>query len=60
MTIKAWLISLLLIGGIPGFFFMGPFGVTVPLIVPDVLQRSDRWVGFLWGAVAARLHPDDV
>lgn len=45
--------ELLMIGGIPGFFFMGPFGVTVPLIVPDVLERSDRWVGFLWGAFGA-------
>ena len=52
--------ELLLVGGIPGFFFMGPFGVTVPLIVPDVLQRSDRWVGFLWGAFGAGIFVGSV
>ncbi len=42
--------ELLTLGFIPGLCFMGPFGVTVPLIVPDVLGAPDRWVGFLWGA----------
>jgi MFS family permease len=45
--------GLLLLGTIPGVFFIGPFAVTVPLVVPDVLHASDRWVGLLWGCFGA-------
>jgi MFS family permease len=45
--------GLLLLGTIPGVFFIGPFAVTVPLVVPDVLHVSDRWVGLLWGCFGA-------
>ncbi len=41
--------SLLLLGAIPGVFFIGPFAVTVPLVVPDIFQATDKWVGILWG-----------
>lgn len=41
--------GLLLLAAIPGVFFIGPFSVTVPLLVPDVFGASDKWVGILWG-----------
>jgi len=41
--------GLLLLAAIPGIFFIGPFSVTVPLLVPDVFRASDKWVGILWG-----------
>ncbi len=44
------LAGLLALGAIPGIFFIGPFAVTVPIIVPDVFEASDKWVGLLWGA----------
>lgn len=45
--------GLLLLGTVPGVFFIGPFAVTVPLVVPDVFEASDRWVGLLWGCFGA-------
>jgi MFS family permease len=44
------LLGLLLMGTVPGIFFMGSFTVTVVLIANDVLDKSDAYVGFLWGA----------
>ena len=41
--------GLLLLALVPGIFFIGPFAVTVALVVPDVLHASDKWVGLLWG-----------
>jgi MFS family permease len=41
--------GLLVLATTPGIFFIGPFSVTVALIVPDVFARSDKWVGILWG-----------
>ncbi|MGH0034681.1 MAG: MFS transporter [Myxococcota bacterium] len=41
--------SLLLLALVPGVLFVGPFAVTVPLLVPDVFHASDKWVGLLWG-----------
>lgn len=41
--------SLLLLALVPGVFFVGPFAVTIALVVPDVLGASDKWVGLLWG-----------
>jgi len=41
--------GLLALGTVVGVFFIGPFAVTVPLVVPDVFGASDRWVGILWG-----------
>jgi predicted MFS family arabinose efflux permease len=45
--------SLILLATIPGVLFIGPFAVTVPLVVPDVLHADDKWVGLLWGAFGA-------
>jgi MFS family permease len=44
---------LLLLGTVPGVFFVGPFAVTIALVVPDVLHASDKWVGILWGCFGA-------
>lgn len=41
--------GLLLLGSVVGVFFVGPFSVTVPLLVPDVFGVGDKWVGILWG-----------
>lgn len=41
--------GVLLMATIPGIFFVGPFAVTVPILVPDVFGASDLWVGLLWG-----------
>jgi MFS family permease len=41
--------SLLCLGAVPGVFFIAPFMVTIPLVVPDLLERSDKWVGILSG-----------
>lgn len=43
------LLGILLLGTIPGIFLMGPFAVTVVIMVEDVFVRSDKWVGILWG-----------
>ena len=45
--------GLLLLGTVVGVFFIGPFAVTVPIVVPDVFGESDRWVGILWGCFGA-------
>ncbi len=47
------LTGLLLLGAVPGIFFIGPFSVTVPILVPDVFNASDKWVGLLWGCFGA-------
>ena len=41
--------GLLGMGPVIGVLFIGPFAVTVPIMVPDVFDASDRWVGLLWG-----------
>jgi MFS family permease len=41
--------GLLALSLVPGVFFIGPFAVTIPLMVPDVFHASDKWVGILWG-----------
>jgi MFS family permease len=43
------ILSLLLLTTTIGLFFIGPFGVTVAILVPDVLHASDKWVGLLTG-----------
>ena len=45
--------GLLLLGTLPGLLFIGPFAVTVPLVVPDIFHASDKWVGILWGCFGA-------
>jgi len=47
------LLGLLLLATVPGLFFVGPFAVTIALVVPDVFGASDRWVGILWGCFGA-------
>ena len=47
------LLGLLSLASVPGVFFIGPFAVTVALVVPDVLHASDKWVGILWGCFGA-------
>jgi uncharacterized membrane protein (UPF0136 family) len=47
------LLGLLALGTVPGVFFVGPFSVTVPLLVPDVLHAADKWIGVLWGCFGA-------
>jgi MFS family permease len=43
------ILSLLLLSTMIGVFFIGPFAVTVAILVPDVLHAGDKWVGLLWG-----------
>lgn len=45
--------ALLLLALVPGVFFVGPFAVTIALVVPEVLHASDKWVGLLWGCFGA-------
>jgi len=45
--------ALLLLALVPGVFSIGPFAVTIALVVPDVLRASDKWVGLLWGCFGA-------
>ena len=47
------LIGLLLLGPVVGVFFIGPFSVTLPILIPDVFQETDRWVGIFWGCFGA-------
>lgn len=47
------LIGLLTVGAVPGIFIMGPFAVTIVLVVEDVFKASDAYVGILWGAFGA-------
>lgn len=58
--------GLLLLSLVPGVFFIGPFAVTIPLMVPDVFHASDKWIGILWacfgggvvaGSIALTLRP---
>jgi MFS family permease len=46
---KPAIFALLCLGTVPGVFFIAPFMVTIPLVVPDLLERSDKWVGILSG-----------
>lgn len=41
--------GLLALSLVPGVFFIGPFAVTLPLLVPDLFHASDRWIGILSG-----------
>jgi MFS family permease len=45
--------ALLLLSLVPGVFFIGPFAVTIALMVPDVFGAPDKWVGLLWGCFGA-------
>lgn len=54
------LLPLLLLGGVVGIFFIGPFSVTVPILVPDLLGGPDRWVGILWGCFGAGVFAGSV
>jgi len=47
------LLGILALGTVPGVFLMGPFAVTVVLMVEDVYEASDKYVGFLWGSLGA-------
>ncbi len=47
------ILGLLFLAVVPGVCFIGPFGVTIALVVPDVLHESDKWVGLLWGCFGA-------
>jgi len=47
------LLGILALGTVPGVFLMGPFAVTVVLMVEDVYEASDKYVGLLWGALGA-------
>ena len=47
------LLGILSLGTVPGLFLMGPFAVTVVLIVGDVFHQSDKFIGFLWASMGA-------
>lgn len=47
------LLGILALGTVPGMLVMGPFAVTIVLMVQDEFGAADRWVGFLWGAFGA-------
>jgi MFS family permease len=47
------ILGLLFLTTVPGAFFIGPFAVTIPLVVPDVLHAADKWIGILWGCFGA-------
>jgi MFS family permease len=47
------LLGILLLGTVPGMLLMGPFMVTLVLIVQDVYHESDKFVGFLVGSMGA-------
>jgi MFS transporter, ENTS family, enterobactin (siderophore) exporter len=53
MSVRPALLALILLATLPGVFFIGPFSVTVPIVVPDILQAGDKWVGLLWGCFGA-------
>lgn len=46
----ASLLGILALTTVPGVLVVGPFAVTVVLMVQDEFGAADRWVGFLWGA----------
>jgi MFS family permease len=52
--------ALLLLALVPGVFFIGPFAVTIALVVPEVLGASDKWVGLLWGCFGAGVFAGSV
>ena len=35
---------------VPGVFFAGPMDVNMVILVEDVLEESDKWVGIIFGA----------
>jgi len=43
------ILGLLFLATMPGAFFIGPFAVTIPIVVPDVLHATNKWIGILWG-----------
>jgi MFS family permease len=45
--------SLIALSTLPGVLFIGPFAVTVAIVVPDIYAASDRWVGIFWGCFGA-------
>lgn len=45
--------GILLLGTIPGVFFMGPFTVSNLFVVKDVLHESDKFVGIMFGCLGA-------
>lgn len=45
--------GILILGTIPGVFFMGPFTVTNLFVVKDVLRESDKFVGIMFGCLGA-------
>jgi len=47
------ILGLLFLGTVPSIFMIGPFAVTIAIIVPDVFGASDKWVGILWGCFGA-------
>lgn len=47
------LLGILALGTVPGVLIMGPFAVTIVLMVEDEFRAADRWVGLLWGAFGA-------
>lgn len=47
------LMGILALGTVPGMLLMGPFTVTNVLMVEDVYKESDKYVGFLFGAMGA-------
>lgn len=47
------LLGILALGTVPGMLLMGPFMVTLVLIVQDVYHESDTFVGLLVGSMGA-------
>lgn len=47
------LLGILALGTVPGMLLMGPFMVTLVLIVQDVYHKSDTFVGLLVGSMGA-------
>jgi hypothetical protein len=54
------LLGILALGTVPGCFYMGPFAVTNVLLVEDVFEVSDKFVGFLWAAFGAGIFAGSV
>jgi MFS family permease len=52
--------SLILLSILPGVLFIGPFAVTVAIVVPDIYAASDRWVGIFWGCFGAGVFTGSV
>ena len=47
------IVGLLVLAAMPGVFFAGPLTVNMLLVVEDVLELPDRWVGILFGTFGA-------